>query len=368
MRIGIDLRMVGGGSGIDRYISELSHEILTLDKKNEYVLFFRGADKSADYKKYGHKIVIANIPHYSFAEQIKLPFILRKEKLDLIHFPHFNVPILYRRPFVVTIHDLTHTLFPGKKKSHFFHRLAYNLVFNSAIKRARKIIAVSQSTKREILEHFNVDQNKIQVVYEGFDAIYGIMDKQEAFAKVANKFGITKPFILYVGVWRRYKNLPMLAQAFDKLKEQGLDLELVLAGSPDPFYPEIKDHISRIMNHESVITPGRVSDEDLKFLYNASILFVLPSLMEGFGLTALEAAACGVPIACSDIPTLREIMGQGAAYFDPNNLDNMVEVLSGVLKNDQHLEELANLSLSRSKYFSWKQAGEETIEIYESNL
>lgn len=366
MRIGIDLRMVGGGSGIDRYISELSQQILTQDKKNEYVLFVRNQEIAKRYEKYGQKIVIADIPHYSFAEQIKLSFILKKEKLDLVHFPHFNVPILYRRPFVVTIHDLTHTLFPGKKKSHFFHRLAYNLVFNSAIKHARKIIAVSQSTKREILEHFNVDQNKIQVVYEGFDAIYGMMDKQEAFRKVSERFGITKPFILYVGVWRRYKNLPMLARAFDRLKEQGLDLELVLAGEPDPFYPEIKEQVSSIQYPESVKAVGRVSDEELKLLYNASRLFVLPSLMEGFGLTALEAAACGTPIACSDIPTLREIMGQGAAYFDPNNLENMVEVLSELLQNDQRLEELANLGLGRAKHFSWKQAAEETIRIYQT--
>src|SRR3989344_7596843 len=155
MKIGLDLRMLGGGSGIDRYITELSHEILSAEGRsdsggkpqNEYVLFFREESQTVDYKNYGQKIVVTSIRHYSMAEQLKFPRILNKEHLDLMHFPHFNAPIFYHRPFVVTIHDLTHTLIPGKKKSHFLHRLAYHGVINNAIKNSKTIIAVSQSTK-----------------------------------------------------------------------------------------------------------------------------------------------------------------------------------------------------------------------------
>ncbi|MEJ0021043.1 MAG: glycosyltransferase family 1 protein [Candidatus Doudnabacteria bacterium] len=365
MKIGLDLRMAGGGSGIDRYITELSHEILRQDKTNQYVLFFRGADKSAEFAQYNQKIVITDIPHYSFAEQLRLPGIINKENLDLVHFPHFNVPIFYRRPFIVTIHDLTHTLFPGRKRSHIFHRLAYNIVFRNALKNSKKIIAVSNATKQAIVGRFQINPEKIQVIYEGFNQAYKMMDKIEAFAQVSKSFGVTKPYILYAGVWRRYKNLPMLANAFDKLIDKGLDIELVLVGEQDPFYPEIKDQIFNIKNHTRIKVLGRVSDEDLAKLYNGTTLFVLPSLIEGFGLTALEAAACGVPVACSDIPTMREIMGQGAEYFDPNNLDNMTEVLLNLLNDAKRLEELANLALGRSKHFSWKQAAEQTISVYE---
>ncbi|OGE79775.1 MAG: hypothetical protein A2660_00675 [Candidatus Doudnabacteria bacterium RIFCSPHIGHO2_01_FULL_45_18] len=366
MRIGIDLRMIGGGSGIDRYLTELTHEVLKLDKTNQFVLFFRDANKSAPFQAYGHKIVVADIAHYSLAEQLRLPRILNKENLDLVHFPHFNVPIFYRKPFVLTIHDLTHTLFPGKKMSRIFHRLAYHLVFNSAILHARKIIAVSESTKKQILERFGIDSDKITVIYEGFSQVYKMMDKQEAFAAVSQKFGITKPYLLYVGVWRRYKNLPMLAQAFDKLIAKGLDLQFVIAGQPDDFYPEIKDQIFAIKNSSKIKAVGKVTDEDLKLLYNGANLFVLPSLMEGFGLTALEAAGCGVPVACSDIATLREIMGQGAEYFDPESLGNMVDVLYNLLTDPKQLEELANLGLSRSKHFSWSDAAEKTLNLYQA--
>jgi len=371
MKIGLDLRMLGGGSGIDRYASSLAHEILSANGRigrHEYVLFLRNQHLAQNFRQYDAKIVIANIAHYSVAEQLKLPGILRAEKLDLMHFPHFNAPIFYKRPFVVTIHDLTHTLFPGRKKSHFFHRLAYYAVFANAIRNSKQIIAVSQSTKKQIVDYYSIDPQKITVIYEGFNQLYKMLDKEEAYRQVAQKFGIQKPFLLYVGVWRRYKNLPMLAQAFDKLRGRGLDMQLVLAGESDKHYPEIEKQIRLITNHKSLITPGRVTDEDLKLLYNAAVLFVLPSLMEGFGLTPLEAAACGTPVACSDIPTLREIMGQGAEYFDPNNLENMTDVLLELLKSPKRLEELANLALSRSKFFSWQQAAAETVMAYEEAL
>ena len=368
MKIGLDLRMAGGGSGIDRYITELSHAILQQDHQNQYVLFFRNAPTAESYRQYNQKIVIADIAHYSLAEQAKLPKILERENLDLVHFPHFNVPLRYKKPFVVTIHDLTHTLFPGRKKSHFFHRLAYRAVFNHAVRDSKSIIAVSEATKKQILEHYLISPEKIRVVYEGFSGSYQILDKGQAFAQVAKKFGISKPFLLYVGVWRRYKNLPMLAQAFDRLAARGLDLELVLAGEPDAAYPEIAEQVANISNKNRIKAVGRVSDADLNLLYNAARIFVLPSQIEGFGLTALEAAAVGTPVVCSDIPALREIMGQGAEYFDPENLDNMAEVLENLWHNDRRLEELANLALSRSKHFSWKKAAEETINLYGSAL
>ncbi len=368
MKIGLDLRMVDGGAGISRYVFELSLQILEQDKTHQYVLFFHTItpELRTAYEKFGHKMVETKIRHYSLAEQIKLPYILGREKLDLVHFPHFNVPVLYFGKFVLTIHDLTHTRFPGKKKSHIFHRFAYNLVLVNAIRRAKKIIAVSQATKNELREFFGTNQDKVAVVYEGINKIYGVMDREEAFAKVTAKFGLTKPFLLYVGVWRRYKNLPALARVYDHLVKKGFDLDLVLVGETDPFYPEIQSQIMSIVNSARVKALGRVSDEELKWLYNSCLTFVLPSLAEGFGLTALEAAACGAPVAASDIPTLREVMGQGAEFFDPNNEENMYDVLSFICDNPKRQEDLANGGLSRSKHFSWKKAGEETLRVYES--
>ena len=368
MRIGLDLRMSGGGSGISRYIEELSHAILSSDRQNEYVLFFRNESQAANFRQYGKKIVLADIAHYSLAEQLELPGVLNGENLDLVHFPHFNVPIFYNRPYVVTIHDLTHSKFPGRKKSRFLHRLAYNAVLASSIKKSKKIIAVSESTRREILEYFGVMADKVSVVYEGINKNYRMMDKDQAMAEVTNRFKVTKPYILYVGVWRRYKNLPKLARAFDGVRDWGQDCELVLVGEEDPFYPEIKQQILASKYASDIKMLGRVTDPELNNLYNAAKLFVLPSLAEGFGLTALEAAATGVPIACSDIATLREVLGQAAEYFDPENTDNMRDVILKVLSNPVRAEELANLGLRRAGHFDWKHAAQQTITIYEGAL
>lgn len=363
--------MASGGAGISRYVTELFSAVLSLDKANSYVLFFNKLDEPTRkrFDVFGHKIVETGIPHYSLAEQLKLPAILNKENLELMHFPHFNVPMLYRRPFLVTIHDLTHTRFPGRKKSRLLHRLAYNCVLKSAVNRSQAIIAVSQSTKDEIVDFFRIPARKLNVVYEGVAGNYGMIDKDQAEKQVSNRFGIDNPYILYVGVWRRYKNLPKLAEAFDKLKERGLhSLDLVLAGEEDPYYPEIRTKVFSIKHKNSVRALGRVSDADLNSLYNAASLFVLPSLYEGFGLTTLEAAACGIPIACSDIPTLREVLGAGAEYFDPENLDNMADVMETILKDPRRSEDLANLALNRVRHFSWKQAAEQTINIYQGVL
>lgn len=368
MKIGLDVRMLDGGSGISRYIFELTTRILELDKTNKYVLFFNQITPKLDaaYRKYGCEMIATGIKHYGFAEQFKLPGILKKHNLDLMHFPHFNVPLFYRKPFVVTIHDLTHTKFPGRKKSRFFHRLAYNLTLVNAVKRAKKIIAVSNFTKTELLEYFKfLTPDKIITVYEGFSSNYSMVDKQTAFEQVAHDWKISKPYILYVGVWRRYKNLPMLALAFDRIAEK-LDIELVLAGDEDPFYPEIKDQILGIKNRSRIKVLGRVTDEDLKYLYNAAELTVLPSKLEGFGLPVIESAACGTAVACSDIPTLREVMGSAAEYFDPENLDNITDVLRSLMSDPKRREDLANLGLARTKHFDWKKAAQETINVYET--
>jgi glycosyltransferase involved in cell wall biosynthesis len=370
MKIGLDLRMLGGGSGISRYIGALSQQILKNDKDNSYVLFFNTLDSHTRtiYQKFGHKIIETGIAHYSLAEQTQFVAVLNNEKLDLVHFPHFNAPILYTGKFVVTIHDLTHTRFPGKKKSHILHRLAYALTIRNAVKRSQKIIAVSQATKNEIMDYFNVPNQKIEVVHEGFTSHYKVMDRDLAQAKVKERFQIDQPFILYVGVWRRYKNIPALARVFSRLADAGLKMQLVLAGEPDPHYPEIQEQVQVVPHADKIKALGRVSDEDVNFLYNACRLFVLPSKAEGFGLTALEAGACGVPVACSDIPTLREVMGQGAEYFDPENEDNIFDVIHKIIDNPKRLEELANLALSRSKHFSWIDAAKQTIRIYEQAI
>lgn len=306
--------------------------------------------------------------YYSFEEQTKFVWELKKLKLDVVHFPSFNVPMFYSRKFVVTIHDIIHHLYPGKKKSRWFHRLAYRLVINSAIKRASKIIAVSEATKDDVRKTFKIDPLKISVIYEGVEERYGEKITNAKLQVIKEKYGITKPYILFVGVWRQYKNLERLALAFDILKEKGFDYQLVMAGKVDPFYPEIRQAVFGIKNNKDIKALGYVPDEDLPALYQSAKVFVLPSLVEGFGLIGLEAQASGVPAAVSDIPVLREVLGEGAVYFDPRNEDDMARTCHLVLDTESSVvKELVEQGRQNAKKFDWQQTARETLKIYQNS-
>lgn len=174
-----------------------------------------------------------------------------------------------------------------------------------------------------------------------------------------------KPYILFVGVWRQYKNLPRLARAFDILKERFPDLKLVLAGKIDPFYPEIKKEVMAARNVRDIKVMSFVPDEGLAALYKEAELLVLPSLTEGFGLIGVEAQSAGTPVAASDIPVLREVLGNGAIYFDPENEVDIAQKIQPVLADENYKAGLRERALENSRRFDWNITAKQTLEIYE---
>src|SRR3989344_6345829 len=227
MRIGLDMRMAGTGEGIGRYVAEVAERLTAMDKKNQYVLLFSDSKIAANFVSQLPRDQVANFQsgvvaskYYSWGEQTKLILERRKLKLDLVHFPNFNVPIFYPGKFVITIHDIIHHYYPGKKKSRFFHRLAYKATIWTAVKRAAKIIAVSEATKGDLIREFNIPDERVEVIYEGISASFFEHHDNMNDIQILQKYSITKPYILTVGVWRQYKNLPNLARAFDILREK----------------------------------------------------------------------------------------------------------------------------------------------------
>ncbi len=379
MRIGIDMRMAGTGEGIARYAEELTTHLAEIDTKNEYYLL---VDKTSGFaaklkillprrtrlgrENAKFKTIFVGSPYYSWAEQTKFIWELARLKLDLTHFPSFNVPLFYPGKFVVTIHDVIHHHFPGKKKSRFFHRLAYRLAIYSAARRARRVIAVSQATKNEIAKTLGVSPAKIQVIYEGINKKFYEPAPAERLAAVKQKYAIRKPYLLFVGVWRQYKNLPRLAQAFDILKGRyQQDFQLVLAGKIDPFYPEIKEAVLSRSSASDIKALGFVPDEDLGALYQGATALVLPSLMEGFGLIGAEAQAVGVPVVASDIPVLREILGEGARYFNPLQPEEMAKQIHSVLTDQGVRERLIKTGQANVAKYNWQTTAQETLKIYQ---
>lgn len=369
MKIGIDCRMYSSQfTGIGRYVYELVRYLSQLDHKNHYTLFFNEPEFSLFKEPHSHwQKVLVNAHHYSFAEQTKFLKILNRSKLDLMHFTHFNAPIFYRRPSIVTIHDLTLSFFPGKKMTSVIHRTGYHIVIKSAVKRAKKIIAVSENTKKDLQHLLHTPSQKIEVIYEGVDGKFQPLHDKKHIEEAKKKYGITNPYLLYTGVWRSHKNLPNLLKAFHILKDtHGFKGELVITGRKDPVYEsEITKLIKEFNLQKEVILTGMVDEEDLVPLYNGALVYVFPSLYEGFGLSPLEAMQCGIPVAASNTSCIPEVCGKGnALYFDPRKPKDIAEKIHQLIVDSTLREKLIHNGLQHVKKFSWEEMAKETLKLY----
>lgn len=368
MRIGIDARMYSTEfTGIGRYVYELVKALTELDDKNEYVLFMNEPEYSKFVESRRVKKVLVKARHYSVREQLGYLWTLRRAKLDLMHFTHFNAPILYRKPSVVTIHDLTLSFFPGKKMNSAFYRMAYNTVLKAAVRNARKVIAVSENTKADLVEIAGTSPSKVEVVYEGVGEEFGPRGDQELQEDVHRKYSITRDFLLYTGVWRGHKNLVNLIRAFALLREgeEGHDLQLVITGEEDPYYPEVKRTVKELGLEHHVIYTGMVPEKELVALYQTATAYVFPSLYEGFGLPPLEAMRCGTPVVASKVSCIPEICGEASAiYFDPYDPEDISNSIRKVLLDENLQKELRECGLKHSLKFSWEKMAQKTLEIY----
>ncbi len=376
MRIGIDGRFYHE-SGIGRYIRNLLLELSKIDQNNEYVVFLLKKDfDNLKLPQNFHK-VLADFKWYGVSEQIKFPPLLNKHKLDLMHFPHFNVPIFYTGKFVVTIHDLIHEKFEMRRASthdpivYKLKHLGYKKVFSHAIKKAEKIITVSNYVKDELIKNWRIDKEKIVVTHEAVEGqlIARALDcTPKKMENVLGKFTVKPPYIFYVGNAHPHKNVEGLIKAFIRVKSQESrfkDLQLVLSGQDHYFWEIVKkSQESRVKSHGDIVFTGFITDEELVALYKSAKVFVMPSFEEGFGIPILEAMACGTPVASSNIGALKEVGGDGALYFDPHNSEDMAEKITQVLNSDKLQKELMTKGKERVKQFSWEKLAEETLGVY----
>lgn len=391
MIIGIDARFFGPrGKGLGRYTQKLIESLEKIDQENDYVVFLRrGNFNEFQPQNRRFKKILADYYWYSFAEQFFLPLKIYRQKIDLMHWPHFNVPIFYFGPYVVTIHDLILQHFSTRRASslgplkYWFKYLAYKIVIWLALKRARKIITVSQYVKKDIINLFKIKPEKIVVTYEGApiknpkseipkrDAVPSGLCVRNPKQSV-EKYKIDSPFLLYVGNAYPHKNLERLVNAFGILiKDYKQDLQLVLVGEEDYFYRRLHQdvHLSILYSIESlarIIFTGFVSDEELTALYQNAKLYVFPSLCEGFGLPPLEAMSYGVPVVSSNLTCLPEILGEAAIYFNPLDPADMAEKINQVLMDENLRENLIAKGFEQIKKYSWRKMAEETLKIYKN--
>lgn len=374
MKILIDGRLYGlENAGLGRYLINLVGELTKLDKKNEYILllrkkYFEGLKLPPNWKK-----VLADFRHYSFWEQIRLPFIISREKPDIVHFPHFNVPLLYGGRFVVTIHDMLMHRFPGLAATtlpaplYFVRQLAYRIDFMKAVKGSLKIIVPSQSVKLDILKKFNLKGDRIEVIYEGADEN---IHADAGSKKVLQKYNLENPYFIYTGNAYPHKNLERLIEAVKLLNlDSSVEIELAVISARSVFIERLSNAIKRLRAEEYVKLLGFVPDEDLGSLYKNSTAFAFPSLSEGFGLPGLEAMNSGALVLASDIPVFKEIYGKNAIYFNPLDFNSIEESMKNVLEMDKSVrEERIEKAKEFVKKYSWVKMAKETLNIYESSF
>jgi glycosyltransferase involved in cell wall biosynthesis len=310
-----------------------------------------------------YQLIPVNIRHYSLREQLKFHQILDKYNLDLVHFPNFNVPVFYNKPFVVTIHDMVHHKISGAKKSRYVHFLAYKKVIENAAKKSRAVITVSEASKKDIVKILNVVPRKVEVIYEA-----GFLNKEiseQTVNKIKARYFLQRPYMLFVGVLERKKNVVNLTRGFDDfLKQSKLDMDLVVVGKSDPHYPDIKYEAMDIKHKERLVFTGAVSDEELSALYKGAYAFVNASLHEGFGLPGVEALNFGLPLAVSNTEVFNEVYDNAAVYFNPLDPADIAVKLELLAQDQQFYQTLSKKSFERAQKFNWEKTAEQTLKVY----
>jgi glycosyltransferase involved in cell wall biosynthesis len=386
-RIGIDARFLGTETGIGRYVEELVKNLEEIDRKNEYYIFL--TEKNWDLysppphsppisprAKQGelegvhsnfHKVK-ANFRWYSWQEQAFFPFLIKKYKLDLMHFPHFNVPLFCLCPFIVTIHDLILLHHPSTRATklgfaRFYLKYAfYRMVLKYAIINSKIIFAPSKFTKTDIMNNFSVPEDKIVVTYEASSLNDVAPAKKEFLADLK----ITKPYFLTVGNAYPHKNLERLLRVFKRFNSaQKNKFQLVFAGPDNYFYQRLKNYRKEIgFKKNEVIMPARASDSQLKLLYLNAFAYIFPSLYEGFGLPGLEAMACGAPVMAADRTSLPEIYGNAAFYFNAKSDEEMFNALIRFSGDDKLRRHLRERGFEVAKQYNWLDLAKKTLSHY----
>ena len=294
---------------------------------------------------------------------------IAREKLDVYHSPANVVPLRYNGKFAVTIHDLAIYREPKAFPSRQGFSIKY--LVPRSINKATKIIAVSESTKKDVTEFFKVDPATIDVIYEGVEN--GRFSPKRrgdtaAMEKLKRRYGIRGDYVLFVGTLEPRKNLIRLLEACFQLYGRRSDLakkfQMVLAGQRGWLYDEIFEEVKNRGLSGNVVFPGYVPAADMPKLYTGATVFIYPSLYEGFGLPVLEAMASGVAVISSNVSSIPEITGDAALLVDPLDTEGMSEALEKLLTDENYRKKLAERGLKRAEEFSWEKCARQTLEVY----
>jgi glycosyltransferase involved in cell wall biosynthesis len=353
MNIGIDVRKLRD-YGIGTYIRDVILYAAAGDSTNRYFLFGDPAGLQMDSNQFVW--IPDSSAKYSLQELFSLSKKASEQNIDLFHSPHFTLPFRLKCKAVVTIHDLIHLKMP--QLFPYWRVKAAEVVIRNAINKAEVILTVSKTSRDDIVNYFPAARGRVEVIYNRLSKEWQEGSDPEENRKKLKSIGISNEFLLYVGNFKKHKGIDTLVAAYSLLKDPP---PLVLAGKSSDMDPEVSD---TIFSNSRIRVLGFTEGRLLKALYSEALLFIFPSLYEGFGYPPLEAMSCKTPVLSSDAPALKEVLADGAEYFECGNSAALMQRLQALLDDSSGREQLAARGKQRASNFMTDDSARKLLQIY----
>ncbi len=368
MKIIIDARFWGPShTGLGVYTRELVTALSRVYDKNSYILFIRREMEKEIILPANFTLQVVEAKPYTFAEQLLLAWYLFRFRPDLVHFPSINVPLLFFGRYVVTVHDIIKHNFRGRDSTtlpeitYWLKYGVYRLAEWLVVARASRVIVPSFAVAAEVERVYPLAKDKTSVTLEA--AV--LSSKGDTSAKV--DLNLPRKFAVYTGNAYPHKNLTKLVIAWKEVyKNTGM--ELVISSGRSVFSNRIEQLIQTNGAKDYIHFKGYLSDEELKTVYSRANLYVFPSLMEGFGIPALDAMNFNLPVVCSDIAVFREVYGAAASYFDPRDVQAIAKAVTWVENHPGVKQKLKLAGKKQVALYSWKKTAEQTLAVYNKAL
>jgi len=375
MRVGFDARYTRPSrAGLGQVVHYLLGEFLCAQSSHEFHLFRHvwPVDDTwlSDRRVHVHhvrsgspKIILDSRERW---DQISLPVSLLLQRIDVYHATGLVAPVLAPCPVVLTLYDLTFLMFP-----HLHDPISQSYLARwvpRSVHRATHLIAISETTKRDAIKHWNLPPSRITVIPLGVHPRFRLSRENDTVENVLRQYNLPsrKNYILFVGTLEPRKNLVRLIHAYGSLvRNHACNHQLVLCGRKGWLYDEIFTAVADAGLREKVVFAQNIPDEALPHVYRGSVAFVYPSLYEGFGLPVLEAMACGTPVITSNVSSLPEVVGESALLIDPTDTKQIAQAMKRVCSDPELRSDLAERGLARSSEFSWRTTAEQTMRVYE---
>lgn len=422
MIIGIDASRANleHKSGTEWYSYYLIRWIAKLDSENQYVLYtdkpltgglldltttqhFESSEKNEkiEYDTEGYQVLksphnnfrakVLNWPYSHFWTQGRMSWEMLVNRPDVLFIPAHTMPIIHPKKTIVTIHDigferdcllyaceqmgpesrsgrkllnmLVNIFTLGKYRANSLDYFRWSTEY--ALKKADKVITISNFTKSELIDVYRAKAEKIKVIYNGYNkSLYQKINDENKIAEVIGRYGIKKPYIFYIGRIENKKNIPALIEAFALMKEnyKNTDVKLVLVGNASMGFDEVKYSISEFELNNDVIMPGWVKETEIPYFFSGAEAFVFPSNYEGFGIPLLQAMACETPIIASSSSSIPEVVDNAALLFNPRFVTSMAEAIGEIITKPELRKDLIEKGKERVKNFSWEKCAKETLD------